>query len=494
VRISCRTCEKRLCLYVDGLLKSDECEHVHKHVAACARCARYLHLLQQSGEVILQARAAGETFFSHDAVERFVQETTQVWYSPGSSKHLPAWPRTDRLLPRFAIVGSAGMAMLTVIATVLFLRQFDMLPGNFRTYPPVTRQLPHQAPAAPSDTSFSWLNRGCAVKTKSGSQADVLVETPRTVRLGLRSGEILIAGIEGLYDTIEVLSGTLVVRAMGTRFSVRRMNDSLDVRVLAGAVLISIDNDSIPSVEAGQGVLVNLPAQNFGRYRLDKDALDGLLSEFSFVSATPDSAMLRSSRRSSITAGISGEETSRRTANPASAPASADDLNDVMTRAEKLLSRHMWYAAIDMLNRYLEKGGPRADKAHYVIAVCFSRIGRYEDAVRSFRRAAAHTTERFRHEAALHFANRLLFRKLGDYRAAEEGISEYLTRYPDGKYVVFERHYLIEILMANGEIEAGLSLMQRYVEDYPDECPSRRYGKVLTSHRRDVIVESTLKR
>lgn len=487
MKLICHKNEKLLYLYADGLLETAEHEKLLKHISECTRCAQALQLLRQSGAIISQAKSTDVTFLSHDAVNDLVTETlTADRTSIPVKNHTTRWV-DQSFFPRFAITGSAVLTVLFIITALLFRGNDNRQVTENNT--PQTEDLytSQQQPPVFQDASFSWLNKGCAVKTLRGSQVRIIAQNQQTVKLDLYEGELLVAGIKGLYDTIEVRCVSLFVRAMGTRFSMLRMNDTLDVHVLEGAVLISNPRDSAARIGAGYSARVDISANKSICKEMDFTIRNYLLTAFSGFSNFLDSTMYQNDTQSYIPP-VKLNKKSSRSAPKAHVPQPTDKFQYMIETAERFLRRQMWHACINTLDRYLEKGGSQESKAYYIKALALSKIGKYEDAVKCFRISARDTTERILHEAASHFANRLQFGTLRNYQEAKNGINEYLTRYPDGKFAVFERYYLIETLIANGENDKALLLMQQFVTNYPDECPSRRYRKILTSQRKDSII------
>ncbi len=471
MKLGCRRYEKRLCLLVDGLLEDDAARDVKQHVGSCARCRRALAALRQS-------RAATDALADIDAPplsgERVAEIVGNALESVGAQPPIGRpGGHAQRVSPRLAWMTVSVGAMCLLLCLLVWRRR---VPSDLRSGSAggaAGRSACTEQWIA-SDETFQWLNAGCAVRTLDAACISVISISARTARLHLDTGEALIAGIPGTYDTIEVYCGPYTVRTLGTRFSVRMENDTLELDVLKGSVfvhgrsssgderLIHAPQRAVFSGTDGMAVVSRMPARRVDQLKVFFGELDHT-----------DSSLPRNRARS-----CPGEaEASRRHAGPAGSSPS-DDVS--YHTALRFYEEGMLHASIHVLESRCAMTSADSTASRALLGDCHNRLGRYDKAVEWYRRAAADKGS-YHCEAALHQMNRLLLFRLGDYAEAQRGIERYLTQYPNGRYHALERYYLVQVFSVQGRNAEASRAARLLVRDHPRSCQARCYTHVMGS-------------
>ncbi len=456
---SCRNYIKKLCLFVDGLLEPGEIKEVEAHIGSCDRCKKYLAVLQKSKQLTNQECETNHLFLTEKQITSLVhRQLLKINTKERGLLRSIAYPRFGYAM--------ASFAMLVVVAVFLY---FNKIPEKLceKTF---ARKENKKYYSLNTCEGFNWLNDGCAFKAFQKTTVSVLIADERVVRLKLDKGEILVAGIPGSYDTIQILCDSYIILARGTKFSLNLSSDTLFIAVLEGALDISNRySDSVTRFQSAQsaffynGISYNIMKISSERSAELYDMFEDLMNDNFFTNNTSECV---------------NSDINRAAASSLKNSNDSEDL-DLYNTALKFYRNGMVHAAIDVLNRYQESKESRLVDSNILLGDCYNRLRQYEKAVTYYRKAAE-CGEGDDVETAIHCANRISLFKLNDITDAEYRVKEYLGRYPEGRYRELEHHYLIRIYYKQNNMEKAAELIGEFIHNYPNSCMTPRYEKILS--------------
>lgn len=358
--------------------------------------------------------------------------------------------RSSRRGPRWAALGAAAAAALAWIAIGALRSDRD--------------EAPLATPEAPGRLT---LTDGSEVWFGPAARVDILAETASEVRIEQRAGEARYAVTHRPGREFVVRAADVEVRVRGTRFTVRRHEDAVEVDVEHGRVEVSRAGTS-SLLGAGEALRVRLarraaaepapsamsdargaspaaaPAQSAAREpAAGAEAPAGVQSEIeagepSGSAYEPPAEPVEIEARGgtgapAATEGRAVAETEARTARPAHRAASFGQMlaeADVARRAGRLdeAARVLRAAA----SAYPQD--PRVATALFSLGRVERRRGRDAAAAAAFERAYAHDPHAVLAEDALAEAA-VSWMAAGRSDRARAAASRYLARYPRGEYV-----------------------------------------------------------
>jgi outer membrane protein assembly factor BamD (BamD/ComL family) len=141
---------------------------------------------------------------------------------------------------------------------------------------------------------------------------------------------------------------------------------------------------------------------------------------------------------------------------------------------ESMMKKGKFENAVYVILDYLATYGTNHDRAYGDLGLCYLKIARPEKALRAYQSLVAESRDPEAVETALHKINAVRFLKLDDYSHAEQGIREYLGKYPGGTWRESELYYLIKIyLYYKKDLKAARILAKQYLADFPATCRAR---------------------
>jgi TolA-binding protein len=276
------------------------------------------------------------------------------------------------------------------------------------------------------DTTITF-NRACALRAEAGADVSLQrrgargAQGARVVHFTLSRGRILIAAHKGLYDTISVACGPATVFATGTHFSVLRTDSIVQVTVLEGAVKVLRQNPAreffIESNETGN---VQIRDSSWNKERLSPLLRRQLSDGFKAMSSV-DFCMPQVQNADE-----------NQVLEPLSPAAPAE--KSAYGKIRRMIRKGDYENALSGILKYLETDTADADVAYCDLALCYSNLGQWQNAVQAYAKASAATRDSLVREAILHRTNHILFSKLARYDEAGAGIRSYLSRYPNGHW------------------------------------------------------------
>jgi transmembrane sensor len=199
--------------------------------------------------------------FQYGSAEERDREAFERWRQQ-SPAHREAWSRAETVLGTFAHVPSQiGKDTLGALQRVKRRRSLRMLGALMLAAPAgwlAWRQLPWQewtadVATATGERKSMQLADGTQLVLNTQSAVDI-VFTPAERRIRLHAGEILVTTHRDpspVYRPFVVETGQGVVQALGTRFSVRRLDDAISrVAVFQDAVEIRPSAGSVRRLQA----------------------------------------------------------------------------------------------------------------------------------------------------------------------------------------------------------------------------------------------------
>ncbi len=159
--------------------------------------------------------------------------------TPNPDLLAPAIPSRRRLLRRRGALAGLGLAAaLTVLLWPVAPRAPDLADSA-----PGMRVIPRPEPQALADGSIAEI--------KHGGQLEIAFVTEER-RVRLREGEVHLTVAKDAARPFVVEAGGVIIRAVGTAFSVRWERDALDVLVTEGSVQVQPPTGAPVSVSAGE--------------------------------------------------------------------------------------------------------------------------------------------------------------------------------------------------------------------------------------------------
>jgi hypothetical protein len=442
----CKGLEKSIYLYYDGLLNKEEAREVDAHLSSCPRCSRTAQEAKRSLAVLQQPDLPG-MLLSREKQESLIYEklyTERVTRRPV----ILQWKRFA-----YPVVAVAAIAVLSVVSG------FFMIGGAHRDRGPVpgVSLLVHHAPVTVStaltDTTISF-DRLCAFHAGNATTVVMDRHGRRSVSFDLSKGNILIAAHKGFYDTIAVRSGPLTVYATGTHFSVERNDDFISASVLEGTVKL-LNNRAGGEMILGCGEFcsVSLQDASWKKEPLSIGMQRQLAEEFEAMGSADVWPL----------ASDSGRHQNRRSAGVSPAQGRYPEIRGLLRQGE-------WDKAIAAITKYLDSNSGEVDMAYCDLALCYSKLHRYEDAISAYEKAALATRDTLVREAALHKINSVCFSKLRRYAEAEAGIKKYLAAFPAGNWREQEYLLLIRVKTIRKNLPEAQQVLQRFMSEFPTSC------------------------
>lgn len=456
---SCRNYTKKLCLFVDGLLESGEIKEIREHIDFCDSCKNYLAVLQKSNRLTNHECETSPLFLTERQITSLVYRKLHVI---NAKKRRLLWGMP---YPRFA----CAMASFAVLAVVTVILQLNKIPEKLyeKTF---ALEENSKYYLLKTGEGFSWLNDGCAVRAFQKTNVSVLKADARVVRLGLNEGEVLVAGIPGAYDTIQILCDAYIIQARGTKFSLKLSSDTLFVAVIEGALdITSRYSDLITRIQSVKsafffnGIPYDIRNLSSDRSAGLSNMFEDLMNDNLFTNNI--SECVNSDKNMVVISPLKNHNT-------------RED-SDLYETALKFYREGMLHAAINVLNRYQKSKESRLVDSNILLGDCYNRLRQYKEAV-TFYRKAAECGEGDDIETAIHCANRISLFKLNNITDAEYRVKEYLERYPEGRYRELEHHYLIRIYYKQKNMEKAVELMDAFIHNYPNSCVTPGYRKILS--------------
>jgi transmembrane sensor len=262
-------------------------------------------------------------------------------------------------------------------------------------------------------TSNNELSDGSSILLDSGSRLEVLENTSKTFVSVLRSGRGAFAVRPGGPRRWTVEAGLATVEVVGTRFSVTRLSDGVEVSVEHGVVLVRSEliQDHVQRLSAGQKLSIHAP---HAPHAPNTPAVAASLPvpAISWPLAQPGASAVESTHL---------------------APASLEQL---LGRANEQRRQGDVVGAEASLRRALSEHAsePQAALAAFTLGKLLSDVaGRPSDAAWAFARCLAMSPPSALAEDAL-FRLAEAQTKAGDRDAASESAREYASRYPQGRH------------------------------------------------------------
>ncbi len=159
--------------------------------------------------------------------------------APNPDLLAPALPSRRRFFRRCAAVAGVGLAA----ALAVFLWPAAPRAPETAISAPAMRVIPRPEPQALAD--------GSVAEIKHGGKLEVAFVTEER-RVRLRAGEVHLTVAKDAARPFVVEAGGVIVRAVGTAFSVRWERDTLDVLVTEGSVQVEPPTGAPVAVSAGE--------------------------------------------------------------------------------------------------------------------------------------------------------------------------------------------------------------------------------------------------
>ena len=256
-------------------------------------------------------------------------------------------------------------------------------------------------------TSVNELSDGSSIQLGPGSRLEVLENTAKTFVSVLRSGNGTFAVRPGGPRRWTVEAGLATVEVVGTRFSVTRLADGVEVSVEHGVVLVRSEliQDHVQRLSAGQQLSIHAP-----------------------IAPAATSVPAPGVPATSVQPGVTAVESAR------PAPASLEQL---LSRANEQRRQGDVVGAEASLRRALSEhpSEPQAALAAFTLGKLLLDVaGRPSEAALAFGRCLAMSPPSALAEDAL-FRLAEAQTKAGDPDAASRSAREYASRYPQGRHV-----------------------------------------------------------
>ncbi len=108
-----------------------------------------------------------------------------------------------------------------------------------------------------------------------------------------------------------------------------------------------------------------------------------------------------------------------------------------------------------------------ADMAFSDLALCYCRLGAWDNALAAFAKVSALTKDSLVREGALHRTNSILFTELSRIDEADAGVAKYLATYPRGTWRELEYILFIRIKIAKHDRAEAVTLLKRFKMEFP---------------------------
>ena len=342
-------------------------------------------------------------------VERVDESTVQRVWSHVRARRGGSGFAKGRALPAWSWSVVTALAVLVVAALgVRWQESTTRPPLAVQSGPLVSKAGAALSMLGSERTSNNELSDGSSILLDSGSRLEVLENTSKTFVSVLRSGRGAFAVRPGGPRRWTVEAGLATVEVVGTRFSVTRLSDGVEVSVEHGVVLVRSEliQDHVQRLSAGQKLSIHAP------------------SAPAVATGVPAPGVSLPFARP----GASAVE------NPRLAPASLEQL---LGRANEQRRQGDVVGAEASLRRALSEHAsePQAALAAFTLGKLLSDVaGRPSDAALAFARCLAMSPPSALAEDAL-FRLAEAQTRAGDRDAASESAREYASRYPQGRHV-----------------------------------------------------------
>lgn len=403
--MKCPIDEQSIYLLCDGLLDEKERAPLLEHCASCPRCKAVYEEARLSLSALKQPLPDTDAMFLSAEKEKSIIAAALARDARKDASVIVPFFRKE-----FVFLAAAALLVLSLISGAYLLGVTGL-----RTPRPAAGTV-----SLTKDTIITF-NRACALRAEAGAGVSLQRRGARVVHFMLSRGRILIAAHKGLYDTISVECGPATVFATGTHFSVLRTDSVVQVTVLEGAVKVMRQNPAreffIESDETGN---VQIRDSSWNKERLSPLLRRQLSDGFKTMSSA-DFCMLQAPNADE-----------NQVLEPLSPAAPAE--KNAYGKIRRMIRKGDYENALPGILKYLETDTTDADVAYCDLALCYSNLGQWQNAVQAYAKASAVTRDSLVREAILHRTNHILFSKLARYDEAGAGIRRYLSRYPNGHW------------------------------------------------------------
>ncbi len=397
-------------LFSENLLKGNERDIVEKHIKNCAKCSTAYYTSNKLSAII---RDGVVKKYDSDSIVSDIELADIVQNSIRRNRNFSQ-------MVSFTIAA----ALIIALGAILLNRKDAILPDQNRY-------------ASESSSSYgdsiSFEDDGYLIKTAKNSVIMVEKRELGTIKIQLLRGELMVAADKCLYDTILITAGNMRVYTTGTRFVVGIIADSSIVSVLDGEIKVSIlsSPDAEIKVSAMNSAILAENRNRITIHPLSNSERMNLEKSFGAISHTYDDPVYDSSSRDdSVLDTVDPNVTAKKH----------------FTMISKLMQNGEYDKAVLSIKDYIFQHNRQRDSVWFNLAVCYTNTKDYNKAKMAYKRAITETNSDFLKEKAMHRLNRLLYVNLKDYDAAKKEIETYISLYPDGQWIKYERRYLAKIL------------------------------------------------
>jgi tetratricopeptide (TPR) repeat protein len=152
--------------------------------------------------------------------------------------------------------------------------------------------------------------------------------------------------------------------------------------------------------------------------------------------------------------------------------------------AKNLIDENKPLLASQILESYLKTSRTNADSAWFALALCYTMLHQYNDALNAYRKVLDNSNNRAIIETSAHRINKLLFVKLKNYDVADQGFSRYLITYPHGIWRDEAMYYYIELVLFKKNVSKADSLNRQYVIEFPRNCHAKELAQKIKTLQR----------
>jgi FecR protein. len=457
--MNCKKMERWIYFNVDGLLEGPEKRLFKDHLDSCDRCRRLYDDAKKSLS-ILKRPLSESNMIPRDEIDAIVTMEFEKIHASGKKRFV--FP----VQKKWAI---AALVVLALGAGYWFRTAISNRPGTPGTSIPMARNSLKERVITTEDRTDSLLVLGpsCRMRLQKNSRALIRRNGPKVVKVELISGRIICAAQKGIYDTIMVGCAGVRVFAVGTHFSVEKQEQGVLVSVLEGTIKAwPLKTDSAIIINSQEKCFISFEGKC--SLSLLADETQRLMAE-EFATMSPQHA--GKTRKP-----LGGKDVSH------------DSLEALCHYAivESMMKKGKFDNAVYVILDYLATYRLKHDQAYVDLGLCYLKTARPEKTVRVYSVLMHESSDPDIVETAMHKVNTIQFTMLNDYEEAHRGITEYLAKYPSGRWRESELYYLIKIyLYYQKDLQAARPLAKQYCALFPATCRAREIASDMAKINRD---------
>ena len=461
--MNCKKVEKYLCQCPGGITDPYWKQLVDEHIRSCRRCERLFAVIREVHRELTFTPEISP--LPQKVIENIVGVAVRRrHYNINKKARLKLWNGAS--MSKLSVAGAmAAMVVVGFFISLFFLLNDSSHHGKTVAAAVIRGQ---QVETIFRDTTLFFME-SCIVRLQRHSCCAVLQADPTVVRIVLHYGKLLVAARKDAYDTLEVCTGTIHTLATGTHFEVNFSGGLFGVSVLEGTVLVVGPTGITSAVRPLEQCTFNEPENAFHLDSFSVGKQKQLINDFAGMTAACIRFGLAGNHPEKTASMVRRHDSpalSRR--NPAIAPDSGA-LRKYQI-AKNMMAKRNFALAAHVLEDFLTKPSSNADSAWFDLGYCYTIMGRYGDAVFAYHRAATEGVDEPLLETALHRCNKILFLKLSHYDEARQGIKEYLSTYPTGRWREEEWYYRVKVAIALGNALEAKESIHGYLAEFPRTC------------------------